>query len=47
MKNIIFNEQINLFLKNKAIEHPRYAHIRISLHTQLSACVSKLDLAHA
>ena len=27
MKNITFNEQINLFLKNKAKGNPRYAKI--------------------
>ena len=30
MKNITFNEQINLFLKNKAKGNPRYAHAKIN-----------------
>ena len=36
MKNITFNEQINLFWKSKAKEIPR-------LHTQESTCVGNHD----
>ena len=46
MKNINVNEQINLFLKNKAKGNPRYVHARISLRTQLFACIHRPDLAH-
>jgi len=47
MKNITFKEKLNLFLKSKANGIPHYAHSRISLRMQLSACVCRLDLVHA
>jgi len=46
MKNITFNEQINQFLKNKAKGNPRYVYTRISLRTQLFACVCRPNVVH-
>ena len=47
MKNINFNEQINLFLKKKKWPRkPRYAHTRIGLCMQLFACICRPDLVH-